>query len=71
MREQPFGLASARFSAGETVVTTLFELVGALVDTGAGDAEVIATLRELVNSGRVRLVGEFREPHIEESWTSH
>ena len=49
-----------------TVVTTLLELVHALVDTGATDIEVVTTLGELLNSGRVKLIGEFRASHIQQ-----
>ena len=49
-----------------TVVTTLLELVHTLVDTGATDIEVVTTLGELMNSGRVKLTGEFRAPHIQQ-----
>ncbi len=43
---------------------TLLDLVAALADFGAGEAEVVWAITHLVNSGRVRLVGQFREAHI-------
>ncbi len=49
-----------------TVVTTVLELVHALVDTGATDIEVVTTLRELMNSGRVKLIAEFRASQIQQ-----
>ncbi len=44
---------------------TLLELVAALADSGASEAEVVWAITDLVNSGRVRLVGQFREAHIQ------
>ncbi len=44
---------------------TLLDLVAALADSGAGEAEVVWAITHLVNSGRVRLVGQFREAHIQ------
>jgi hypothetical protein len=40
---------------------TLLDLVTALVETGADDAEVVAAVLDLVATGRVRLVGVIRE----------
>lgn len=42
-----------------TRVTTLLDLVAAVADASSSDAEVIATVKELINSGKVTLVGEF------------
>ncbi len=44
---------------------TLLDLVAALADSGASEAEVVWAITHLVNSGRVRLVGQFREAHIQ------
>ncbi len=44
---------------------TLLELVAALADSGASEVEVVWAITHLVNSGRVRLVGQFREAHIQ------
>ncbi len=44
---------------------TLLDLVAALADSGASEAEVVRAITHLVNSGRVRLVGQFREAHIQ------
>ena len=68
MGEQTLALATTQRPTERTLVTTLFEVVGALVATGATDAEVIAVLRSMLRSGRVRLVGEFQEHHIRECW---
>lgn len=54
MVEHALDISIFGFSAQRTLVTTLFDLVGALVDDGATDAEVIATLSGLANSGRIR-----------------
>ena len=40
-------------------VTTLLALVAAVVDSSSSDEEVIATVKNLINSGKVTLVGEF------------
>jgi len=39
---------------------TLLELVAAVADSAANDREVIATVAELLNSGKITLVGNFR-----------
>ncbi len=44
---------------------TLLDLVAALADSGASEAEVVWAITDLVKSGRVRLVGQFREAHIQ------
>jgi len=38
---------------------TLLELVAAVAETAETDAEVIAVIRDLINSGKVQLVGNF------------
>ncbi len=43
---------------------TLLDLVAALADSGASEVEVVRAITHLLNSGRVRLVGQFREAHI-------
>ncbi len=44
---------------------TLLDLVTALADSGASETEVVWAIVHLVNSGCVRLVGQFREAHIQ------
>ncbi len=44
---------------------TLLDLVAALADSGASEDEVVWAIVHLVNSGRVRLVGQFRQAHIQ------
>ena len=46
-------------------VTTLLDLVAALVDSGMNDLEVVQSATRLLTSRRVRLIGQFREPHLE------
>ncbi len=41
-------------------VTTLLDLVAAVAESAASDAEVVATVTHLINSGQIRLVGNFR-----------
>jgi hypothetical protein len=45
--------------------TTLLELVTAVTDEAESEAEVIATVVHLVNSGAVRLCGIFRDARID------
>ena len=42
------------------VETTLLELVGVLCEVTRDDAEVVATVVELIRAGRIRLTGAFR-----------
>ncbi len=44
---------------------TLLDLVAALADSGASEDEVVWAIVHLVNSVRVRLIGQFREAHIQ------
>lgn len=46
--------------SGQAQTLTLLDLVAAIVDSGASEHEVVATVTFLVNHGRVRLVGNFR-----------
>ncbi len=46
--------------AGGVVVTTLLELTAAVAETTASDHEALAVIASLIDSGRVRLIGEFR-----------
>ncbi|MEN8159441.1 MAG: hypothetical protein ABFS41_05130 [Myxococcota bacterium] len=45
---------------GKVVETTLLELVQMVGELTEDDREVVATVIELLHSGRVRLVGNFR-----------
>ncbi len=49
----------------QTRRVTLLDLVAALADSGVSEVEVVWAITHLVNSGRVRLVGQFREAHIQ------
>jgi hypothetical protein len=60
MTEAARKLALASTDAGSPQTLTLLDLVTAIVDSGATESEVVATVARLVNSGRVRLVGNFR-----------
>ena len=44
----------------EVIDTTLLELVGALSEVTCDDREVVATVQHLLETGRVRLTGNFR-----------
>ncbi len=48
-----------------TAQTTLLELVTAVTDEADNEDEVIATVVHLVNSGAVRLCGNFRGARID------
>jgi len=44
---------------------TLLDLVQAVCEVTADDREVVATVRHLLRSGRVRLCGNFRDTPLE------
>ena len=48
------------FTAVETRATTLLELVCVLGEITTDDQEVVATVLHMLESGRVRLTGNFR-----------
>ena len=56
MTEQGLALSAGRSPAPRPLVTTLFDLAGALIDDGATDADVTAFLSGLLGSGRVRRI---------------
>jgi hypothetical protein len=70
MRRRKRGLAGAEDPAESAVVTTLFDIVRAMVEAGATDTEVVTTLSRLMHSGRVKLIGEFQEHHLQASQQS-
>ena len=47
--------------------TTLLDLVWAVTKSGLGESDVVATITVLVNSGQVRLCGNFAGARIEET----
>lgn len=48
-------------SSREALSTTLLELVRAIGEVTADDREVVAAVRHLLESGQVRLTGNFRD----------
>ena len=44
---------------------TLLDLVASFVDSGMNDLEVVQSVTHLLNSQRVRLIGQFRDAHLE------
>ncbi len=46
-------------------VLTLLDLVAAIADAAESEQEVIATVRRLLGSGKVKLVGEFLGKDVE------
>lgn len=57
----------ARDEAAEAVETTLLELVQTVGELTEDDREVVQTVVELLRSGRVRLVGNFRGQRLAEA----
>jgi hypothetical protein len=49
---------------GKVIETTLLELVQTIGELTEDDREVVATVIELLHSGRVRLIGNFRGQRI-------
>jgi len=45
---------------GEGIDTTLLELVQAIARNSSDEREIVATVRHLLRTGRVRLIGNFR-----------
>ncbi len=43
---------------------TLLDLVVELGDTGASDREVVAVVMDLLETGRVKLIGQICEEHL-------
>jgi hypothetical protein len=50
----------ARVDRAEESAITLLDLVAALAEVAESDDEILAAVSELINSGRVRLIGNFR-----------
>ena len=48
-----------------TMTATLLDLVSAVSAYARSDAEVVATVVHLVNSGAVRLIGNFRDARFD------
>jgi hypothetical protein len=44
---------------GEERILTLLELVAAVAEEAETDAEILAAVTDLINTGRVRLIGSF------------
>ena len=49
----------------DSIDTTLLELVGAIAESANDDREVVATVLYLLRSGRVRLIGNFRDRRLD------
>jgi hypothetical protein len=43
---------------------TLLDLVRAVAEFSRSEAEVVAVVENLIATGRVSLIGQFREPHL-------
>ena len=48
-----------------TITTTLLDLVQTVSEYAQTDAEVVATVVELINSGKVRLCGNFAGARVQ------
>ena len=49
----------------DPLATTLLELVEAIGDASNSECEVVATVSQILRSGRVRLIGTFRHASLE------
>ena len=56
------GSIPARFEGPGPEAVTLLELVSAICEVTDDDREVVATVVSLLESGRVELCGNFRDP---------
>jgi hypothetical protein len=57
--------ASSEITSLPAVETTLLELVRAVSEITSDDREVVATVMEMLRSGRVRLCGSFRGSNLD------
>lgn len=48
----------------QVIETTLLDLVAAVSESAESEAEVIATIADLLRSGKIRLVGNFRRADV-------
>ncbi len=55
---------SVEYPEPELEPMTLLELVYAVLDSASSDEEAAATILHLLESGQVRLVGQFREADL-------
>ena len=53
-----------KIEASHPETLTLLDLVAAVADASASAEEVVATVRHLIETGRVTLVGNFRSPDL-------
>jgi hypothetical protein len=53
-----------RIPAAQPEPLTLLDLVRAVAEFAASDAEVVAVVEHLIRSGQVVLVGQFRGSHL-------
>ncbi len=49
------------------IVTTLLDLTHAIAESSSSDEEAVATMLHLIESGRVRIVGEFQAADLREA----
>ncbi len=48
----------------QVIETTLLDLVAAVSDSAESEAEVVATIADLLRSGKIRLIGNFRRADV-------
>ena len=53
-------LAKVESQRQEARVTTLLDLVAAVAESAKSESEVVATVTHLINSGKIKLVGNFQ-----------
>ena len=57
-----YEVSQAQLAPPRTI--TLLELVSELVDAGGSDREVVTAVLDLIDTGRVRLIGQVREADL-------
>ena len=60
MAQAAVDLKQLETTVGASPEMTLLDLVAAVARRAASDAEVVSTVTRLINSGKVRLVGNFQ-----------
>ena len=49
----------------DSIETTLLDLVGVIAEETQDDREIVATVLRMLRSGRVRLIGNFRDHRLD------
>ncbi len=65
LHHAPESLVNQAQSGGEPLATTLLALVEAVSDASNSEQEVVATVSHMLRSGKVRLIGCFRDASLD------